>query len=74
MTSFAFSVVLCVTVILNIWTAWSDHPVTVTLDDKTTAIAEIPFPSVTICTTQKIRDNLTKIKDNDGYEQLFPGE
>ena len=74
MGSFVLSVVLCVIAISSIWTTWSDHPVTVTFDDKTTPIGTIPFPAVTICTTQKIKENLTKIDENDGFEKLFPGE
>lgn len=56
LSSFALSVVLCATAILNIWTRWSDHPVAVTFDDKTTQISDIPFPAVTICTSQKFRE------------------
>lgn len=58
MTSFALSVVLCVIAILSIWTRWSDHPVTVIFDDKVTAISDIPFPAITVCTTQKFSVNL----------------
>lgn len=47
---------------------------TVTFDDKTTSISQIPFPSVTICTTQKIEENLSNLEENDGYEELFPNE
>lgn len=72
--SFWLSVIMCVISIQNIWTTWRSNPVTVTFDDKTTSISQIPFPSVTICTTQKIEENLSKIEENDGYEELFPNE
>lgn len=74
MCSFWLSVIMCVISIQNIWTTWRSNPVTVTFDDKTTSISAIPFPSITICTTQKIEENLSKIEENDGYEELFPNE
>lgn len=57
MVSFTLSVILCVIAILSIWTKWSDHPVVVTFDDKTTSIGMIPFPSVTICSMHKFIEN-----------------
>lgn len=53
MSSFLMSVILCVIVILSVWSTWKNHPVTVTFNDQTTPINEIPFPAITICTTQK---------------------
>lgn len=47
---------------------------TVTFDDTTTPIGTIPFPAITICSAQKIEENMSKINEYDGYEQLFPGE
>lgn len=74
MSAFAVSVVVCVIIIKNIWTTWRTHPVTVTFDDTATPIQRIPFPVVTICSYQKIKEGLTKIEENDGFEKLFPGE
>lgn len=74
MGSFTLSLVVCVVVIVKIWVSWQTHPVIVTFDDKTTPISTIPFPAMTICTSQKIKENITKIKDDDGFEELFHGE
>lgn len=71
------SVILCVIVILSVWSTWKNHPVAVTFDDKTTPIAEIPFPAVTICTTQKF-DTKVELSSHYGFatsfHQLFDGE
>lgn len=74
MCSCLTSMVLCLIVIQSTWRTWNDHPVTVAFNDKTTQIETIPFPAVTICTTQKLKENLMKVDENDGIEQLFPGE
>lgn len=52
--SFILSVALCTFAILNIWSQWQDKPVLVTFNDKTTSADTIPFPAVTICSSQKI--------------------
>lgn len=53
MIALTMSVIVCIIVIMSIWTKWTDHPVIVTFDDRTTSIAKIPFPAVTICPTKK---------------------
>lgn len=53
---FVSSVIGCVVAIHSIWNTWTNRPVTVTFDDTTTHIEMIPFPAVTICTTQKLKE------------------
>lgn len=74
MSAFAVSVVVCVIIIKNIWTTWRTHPVTVTFDDKMTSIETIPFPAVTICSHQKIKDEFAKIGKNTKRKHLFSDE
>lgn len=68
------SVIGCIIAILNVWNTWTTRPVIMTFDDKNTPISKIPFPAVTICTTQKITENLTRVGENAVFEELFPGE
>lgn len=52
------SVAGCTIAILNIWNTWTNRPITMTFDDKYIPISEIPFPAVTMCTTQKLKGKL----------------
>lgn len=74
MCSFLLSVTLCVFAITSIWMTWRNHPVTVTFDDKTTDISQIPFPAVTICSTQKVKEKVDETEGYIGFEKLFPRE
>lgn len=56
--SLVLSMILFVMAVALIWINWMDHPVTVTFDDKITSIGMIPFPAVTICTTQKNKEGV----------------
>lgn len=53
MIAFTLSVALCAYAILGIYTKWQERPVILTFNDKTTSISTIPFPAVTICSTEK---------------------
>lgn len=50
--SFTLSMILCVIIIANIWRTRENHPVIVSFDDKYSPISTIPFPAITICTSQ----------------------
>lgn len=65
------SVIFCTVSVVKILNQWNEHPVTVTFDDKTTSIADIPFPAFTVCTTQKFVDEKL---DNKLIKKLFPGQ
>lgn len=56
-TFFILSVISCFIAILSIWTKWTNGPVVVTFDDKTTPIGMIPFPAVSICSSQKFSEH-----------------
>ncbi|XP_031635398.1 pickpocket protein 28-like [Contarinia nasturtii] len=77
------SVAWCMMSILMILSRWHHRPVIVSFDDKTTPIATIPFPAVTVCTTQKFthdkvdtkfyNDLLSEITTNKTvFEHLSP--
>lgn len=59
--------------ILELWNNWKDEPVTVTFKGESTKIDMIPFPAVTICTSQKMTSdkvNIEKMKspmNHHGY-------
>lgn len=53
MISFALSLALCLFAIQNIWMQWQERPVIVSFNDKITPVESIPFPAVTICSSQK---------------------
>lgn len=46
-------VFMCAWEIKNVWESWREQPVLVSIDDKIRPIAAIPFPAVTICSTEK---------------------
>lgn len=50
--SFTLSMILCIIIIANIWRTRENHPVIVSFDDKYSPISTIPFPAITICTSQ----------------------
>lgn len=59
MVSFLLSVILCALSISTIWQKWQDQPVTVSFNDRATSISVIPFPAISICTTNKfIKDTI----------------
>ena len=51
--AFVLSAALCTYAIRNIWMKWQMRPVIVSFDDKSTPISTIPFPALTICSTNK---------------------
>lgn len=55
--AFILSIFLCTYATMDIWKTWNDNPVVVTINDKLTSIASIPFPAVTICPTKKFSLN-----------------
>lgn len=73
--SFTISVILCIYAVTLIWVNWHHHPVTVTFDDKTTPIGMIPFPAITICSTQKLKNRINFTKSAYLFPMdLFPDE
>lgn len=85
--SLIISVALCVYAIQSIWIQWQDRPVILTFNDKITSIGKIPFPAVTICSTQKLTNdhphsldnfkNMIRIFDefsNENYSNLSSNE
>lgn len=71
MIAVVVSVILCTVAVVNIWRNWNQHPVTVTFDDKTTEVTDIPFPAITICSTQKYVNRKVDMKT---LKKLFPGQ
>lgn len=53
MIAFGLSVLLCGSSIQNIWMKWRTYPVIMTLTERDSSIASIPFPMVTICPQTK---------------------
>lgn len=59
--------------IINLWKNWTEQPVTVTFNGEGTSIEMIPFPAVTICTSQKIEkdkvdiEKMKKLMNSQGY-------
>lgn len=51
--AFHVLVFMCAWEIKSVWESWREQPVLVSIDDKIRPIASIPFPAVTICTTEK---------------------
>lgn len=72
------SVILCGVLISSIWKNWHQHPVTVTFDDKATPISEIPFPAITVCSSEKFlvekinMEKFTKILAQVNEENTLP--
>lgn len=64
--AFTLSMIVCNYSILNIYIKWGQRPVIVSFDDKTTSISAIPFPAITVCTTEKVnrkKANLDRLLD-----------
>ncbi|XP_031635400.1 pickpocket protein 28-like [Contarinia nasturtii] len=64
--AFACSVGWCSYSILTIWQDWQSRPVIVSFNDKTTSIQEIPFPAVTVCSTNKFRKEIFESEEYNG--------
>lgn len=63
--AFSLSLVMCIMGIIGIWDKWHQRPVIVSFNDKSTSIGMIPFPAVTICSTQKFT------KETLNVERIF---
>lgn len=59
-SAFAFVCLCAAYFIAIIYDKWSDSPVIMTLSDRTTAIASIPFPAVTICNMNQARRSVVE--------------
>ncbi|XP_041982502.1 uncharacterized protein LOC121735666 [Aricia agestis] len=46
---FVFSLILCSTLIRNIYIKWEERPVIVSFAEQSTPVCKIPFPAVTLC-------------------------
>lgn len=66
--AFILSTVLCFYAIRNLYFKWERRPVIVSFDDKTTPVATIPFPAVTICTTKKFTKDYV---DTDLFQNIL---
>lgn len=51
---------------MMIWEKWHNRPVIVSFDDKHTPIATIPFPAMTVCTSEKF--NIENVDTNKVLE------
>lgn len=67
---FVISISVCTALIMNTYKKWTSDPVIVTFSQMATPVWRIPFPAVTICPTNIVRqsqfnftDILTKIQD-----------
>lgn len=53
--AFIVALVLCGSLIKNVYTKWDQSPVIVSFAEKSTPVWEIPFPAVTICPETKTK-------------------
>lgn len=53
-----FSFLICVILLSNVLSRWSDDPLIVSLTDKPEPVWEIPFPAVTICPETKTKTSI----------------
>lgn len=74
---FVISLSVCSALIMNTYKKWTSDPVIVTFSQMATPVWRIPFPAVTICPTNIVRqsqfnftDILTKIQDKDAKLKL----
>lgn len=72
MIMFVISICVCTALIMNTYNKWTSDPVIVTFSQMATPVWRIPFPAVTICPTNIVRqsqfnftDILTKVQDKD---------
>lgn len=59
--------ILCMILLMNVWSRWNSDPLIVSLTDKPEPIWEIPFPAITICPETKSKQtmfNLTRVYHN----------
>lgn len=71
MIAVTISIITCAFEIAGLWNKWTENPVTVTFDDEVSFISEIPFPALSICSTQNLANrniNMEKI------EKLYSSE
>lgn len=52
------SFLICVILLSNVLSRWSDDPLIVSLTDKPEPIWEIPFPAITICPETKTKTSI----------------
>lgn len=52
-------IILCIYATMGLWTNWQKRPVMLSSDDTETSIGTIPFPAITICSSEKF--DATKI-------------
>lgn len=55
---FALSVAACTVLIRNTYKKWENTPVVMSFSHTQTPIWEIPFPAVTICPVNKVRQTV----------------
>lgn len=73
---FVISISVCTALIMNTYNKWTSDPLIVTFSQISTPVWKIPFPAVTICPTNIVRqsqfnftDILTKVQDRtDGHK------
>lgn len=74
MIAVTISMITCTFEIAGLWNKWTENPVTVTFDDEVSSIYEIPFPAITICSTQNFANgnvNMEKIEKMFSSEHPF---
>lgn len=64
----ALSICFCIMGILSLWHKWHRRPVLMSFNDKATPIGMIPFPAITVCSTQKFTKE--KINANDFMDAM----
>lgn len=78
---FVISLSVCTALITNTYKKWTQDPVIVTFSQMATPVWRIPFPAVTICPTNIVRqsqfnftDIITKVQDKDKKLNLTASE
>ncbi|GBP37390.1 Pickpocket protein 28 [Eumeta japonica] len=71
--TFLLSLILCFSLIYNVWYKWQNSPVIVSFSEKMIPVWQVPFPSVTICPQAKIRASAYNYTRNfkNWLENLF---
>ncbi|RZC39717.1 ASC domain containing protein [Asbolus verrucosus] len=68
LTIFCISLYVCIHLIINIWIKWDKFPVLISFAQSPTQIWQVPFPAVTICPENQLRQ--TKYNFTEYYYRI----
>lgn len=69
--SFGLVFLLSIYFISNVFEKWSATPTIITINPRSTAIDEVPFPAVTICNMNQARRSVVKNFGNNSMRMAF---